>query len=199
MIFVGQINCADLRGMPGAEFLPTSGLLAFFAEYDGVMACRIEARDAAVYHWTGIKHLVPAVAPIEPALILPPCAFVTRPLIDLPHPDSVAVKDLGLNTEQSPRYAAVWKAVRGHGIPDELEHYCSFGKLLGWPALVQWNDLDVFQAYEGSRLLLQVDEYCSGETERIGFGPGGSLYFTLPEQDLRESDFERCEFEIQFT
>jgi hypothetical protein len=46
--------------------------------------------------------------------------------------------------------------------------------------------------------LLQVDGYCNGE-ELHGWGPGGSLYYLLPERDLRVGVFAGCEFEGQFT
>jgi hypothetical protein len=36
LLFVGQINCAELRGLPGAELLPSSGLLGFFGDYASV-------------------------------------------------------------------------------------------------------------------------------------------------------------------
>src|SRR5229473_3654490 len=48
LLFVGQIDCAELQNLPGAELLPSSGLLSFFGDHDGVMACRFEARDIAV-------------------------------------------------------------------------------------------------------------------------------------------------------
>jgi len=94
-------------------------------------------------------------------------------------------------------YYEAWAAVRYHGIPDGLRGYCGFGKLLGWPALVQ-NDLDRFEDREDARLLLQVDQYCNGE-ELHGWGPGGSLYYVLPEEELRAQVFEGCELEGQFT
>ena len=55
LLFVGHIHCAELHGLPGAELLPSSGLLAFFGDHDAVEGCRIEAQsDVAVYHgmWT---------------------------------------------------------------------------------------------------------------------------------------------------
>ena len=39
LLFVGQINCAELRGLPGAEVLPSAGLLAFFGDHDAVTGC----------------------------------------------------------------------------------------------------------------------------------------------------------------
>jgi uncharacterized protein YwqG len=197
MLFVGQIDCAELRDLPGAQLLPSRGLLAFFGDHDAVMACRFEARDIEVHHWPDIERLTPAVPPIEPALVFPVCALALRPLIDLPDPFSRAAQDLLPDARRVSQYAAVRDAVRRHGIPDGLDYYCSFSKLLGWPALVQQYDLDVLDA-DDARLLLQVDDYSNGE-ELHGWGPGGSLYFALRDRDLRAGRFDRCEFDIQFT
>jgi uncharacterized protein YwqG len=198
LLFVGQINCAELDGLPGAEQLPSTGLLAFFGDHDAVQACRIEAcEDIAVYHWTETDRLVSAAAPIEPLEIFPACPLAIRPQIDLPDPISRTVEKLRLNEEQMSFYAAEWKAMRRHEIPDEAGSWISFCKLLGWPALVQ---LDHFGFFDDPslQLLLQVDDYCNGE-ELHGWGPGGSLYFMVPNDDLRAQRFDRCEFEIQFT
>jgi len=199
LLFVGQINCAELQGLPGAELLPPSGLLVFFGDHDAVEACRFEAReDIAIYHWTDIDSLIPGVAPIAPAKVYPVCPLVMRPQIDLPDPDSRVVRNLKLNEEQKLLYAAEWNEVRRHGIPHNADRYSSFSKLLGWPALVQWHDLDRFEDYDDARLLLQVDQYSIGE-DLHGWGPGGSLYFLLPEQDLLAHTLAGCEFDIQFT
>ena len=197
LLFVGQINCAELRGLPAAELLPSSGLLAFFGDYDAVMASLSEL--IAVYHWTDMASLVPAVAPVEPSMVFPSCALAMRPLLDLPHPLSRAVRELNLNKEQTSRYFDEWIAVRLHGIPDDVERHCSFSKLLGWPALLQ-NDLGffAFEFEQDPRLLLQVDHYSNGE-ERHDWGLAGSLYFMLPERDLRAHHYGRCKFEIQVT
>ena len=61
-------------------------------------------------------------------------------------------------------------------------------------AKVPTDSLEIFPA----RLLLQVTSYCNGE-ELHGWGPGGSLYYLLPERDLRARVYEGCEFEGQFT
>jgi hypothetical protein len=39
MLFVGQIDCAELRGLPGAELLPAHEVLAFFGDHDAVQGC----------------------------------------------------------------------------------------------------------------------------------------------------------------
>ena len=78
MLFLGQINCADLEGMPGAEEVPASGLLSFFGDHDAVMACDF-AGDVAVFHWTELDGLAPASPPIEVLRVFPPCALALDP------------------------------------------------------------------------------------------------------------------------
>jgi uncharacterized protein YwqG len=195
-LFVGQINCAELRGLPGAELLPASGLLAFFGDHDAVMGC-FPFDDHCVFHWPDVGRLVPARSEPDPILVFPSCALVPRPMLDLPHPDSRAVGEFNLSEDQRRSYFDVWQEVRDHGIPGDGAYYASFSKLLGWPALVQ-NEIGMLDSPAAARLLLQVDQYCNGE-ELHGWGPGGSLYYVLREPDLRAQIFERCELEGQFT
>lgn len=195
-LFVGQINCAEFRGLLGAELLPSSGLLAFFANYEAVMGS-FPFADGGVYLWPDVNRLVPAKPSIDPIEMFPPCALVPRPILDLPHPFSRAVRNLQLGKERDKLYREVWWEIRDHGIPPDCVGYASFSKLLGWPDLVQ-GDLSRFYSEDDTRLLLQVDKYCNGE-ELHGWGPGGSLYYLLPERDLRAGVFTGCEFEGQFT
>jgi uncharacterized protein YwqG len=195
-LFVGQINCAELRGLPGAEQLPASGLLAFFGDHDAVTGC-FPFDSHCVFYWPDVHGLAQAKAPIEPIETFPVCAIVPRPLLDLPYPDSVAVAGLGLNKHQREAYFDIWLDVRHHGIPSDYASYASFSKLFGWPALVQ-HDIEMFDSPVAARLLLQVDAYCNGETAH-GWGPGGSLFYVLPDADLRAHTFARCELEGQFT
>jgi Domain of unknown function (DUF1963) len=53
LLFVGHINCAELRGLPGADLLPRSGLLAFFGDHDAVRGC-FPFSDGGVYHWPDV-------------------------------------------------------------------------------------------------------------------------------------------------
>jgi hypothetical protein len=178
LVFVAQINCSELHGLPGAEVLPSSGLLSFFAEYDGVMACRFDARTIAIHHWPDVDALVPATPPIPPMLVPPAARVAMRPVVDLPHPHSQAITKLKLDVEQLSRHATIWNAMRSHGIPAGRERNCSFSKLLGWPALVQRCDPDQFEFSQDPkrtiRLLLQVDDYVNGEKWHA-WGSGGSL------------------------
>ena len=196
LLFVGQINCAEVRGLPGAEQLPASGLLAFFGDHDAVNGC-FPFDSRCVFYWPDAERLIQAKAPIDPLYTFPICALVPRPLIDLPHPDSTAVGGFGLNKQQREAFFDVWLDVRHHGIPPDYASYAHFSKLLGWPAQVQ-HDIEMFESRDDARLLLQVDAYCNGETSH-SWGPGGSLFYVLPDADLRARVFARCELEGQFT
>ena len=172
LLFVGQINCSEIRGLPGAELLPASGLLAFFGDHDVVEGCE-PFGDIGVFHWPAIDRLVQAMPPIEPLKIFPSCAVAPRPIIDLPHPFSRTVGALQLPQELQKAYADTWWDIRDYGVPSDCVGYTGFSKLLGWPDLVQ-NDLWQFETESDARLLLQVDHYCNGEEVHY-WGPGGSL------------------------
>ena len=195
-LFVGHINCAELRGLPGAEQLPASGLLAFFGDHDAVTGC-FPFDSHCVFYWPDVERLIQAKAPIEPLETFPTCPLAPRPLTDLPHPDSTVVGGFGLNKQQREAYFDVWLDVRHYGIPSDYAPYAHFSKLLGWPALVQ-HDIGVLASCDDARLLLQVDAYCNGETSH-SWGPGGSLFYMLSDADLRVRVFARCELEGQFT
>lgn len=198
LLFVGQINCAELRGLPGAELLPASGLLAFFGDHDAVTGC-FPFGSHCVFHWPDVGRLVPARADLDPIEVFPPCALVPRPMLDLPDPHSRTIREMRMSEVEKSLYSEEWKALRCHGIAEDVVWYCGFSKLLGWPALVQpYQDLDRFEHHDDVRLLLQVDQYCNGE-ELHGWGPGGSLYYFLPEESLLAQTFEGCELEGQFT
>lgn len=196
LLFVGQINCAELGGLPGADQLPASGLLSFFGDHDAVTGC-FPFDSHCVFYWPDVGRLVPAKADLDPIEVFPICALVPRPILDLPHPDSRAVGALSLNEHQRRSYFDVWLEIRDHGIPRDYASYAGFSKLLGWPALVQ-SELQMFDSHVAARLFLQVEKYCNGETAH-DWGPGGSLFYVLPEADLRAQVFARCELEGQFT
>ncbi len=63
MFFLGQINCAELSGIPAAEKLPPSGMLAFFADHDAVNGCTLYGHTRAhppCFYWPELDQLVPA-------------------------------------------------------------------------------------------------------------------------------------------
>ena len=196
LLFVGQINCAEMRGLPGAEVLPASGLLAFFGDYEALVGS-FPFGDHCVFYWPEVAALVPPRMAIAPLEVFPACALVPRPIVDLPHPDSRIVRDLGLNGQMRETYFDIWMEVCDYGIPQESVNHSGLSKLFGWPDLLQ-NDFMALKSDNDDRLLLQVDKYCNGD-EAHDWGPGGRLYYYLSASDLRGGHFERCELEGQFT
>jgi len=102
LVFVAQINRSELHELPGTEVLPPSGLLSFFAEYDGVMACRFEARTIAIHYWPDVDALVPA-APATPPVPVPPAA----PVVVRPGNRPAASIQPGDNETQAQRRSAI--------------------------------------------------------------------------------------------
>ena len=116
---------------------------------------------------------------------------VLRPSISLPHPCSRTVKWLRLGKAERERYEEVYEAVEYRGIPASERFWCDTeSRILGWPKLVQ-QDVDLDQTGTGAfRLLVQLP---------ARFGPGGSLYFFIPEADLAQAQFDGCELVEQNT
>jgi hypothetical protein len=82
LFFLGQINCSELQGIPAAENLPPSGLLAFFADHDAVNGGNLYGKKGfAVFYWAEFDRLVPAMPPIELQEVLPLCSLAFRPMI----------------------------------------------------------------------------------------------------------------------
>lgn len=199
MFFLGQINCAELHGLPAAEQLPDAGLLAFFADHDAVTGCD-DFGESRVFHWPELNGLRPAEPPVEVQTVFPRAALAFRPLLDLSHPHSRAVSMILSDPEDIRRYYDLYELVAGHGIPEEVRNnfYCSRSKLFGWPRPVQ-NDLAAIGLpadKTAPRLLLQIDPYGNG-SETEGWGAGGALYFLIRDADLRRRRFDRVEFEMQ--
>jgi uncharacterized protein YwqG len=202
MFFLGQINCAELSGIPAAEKLPPSGMLAFFADHDAVNGCTRSYEGAsAVFYWTGLDQLVPAQPPIELQEIFPLCALAFRPMIELPDPSSTVIKRLAWGRDDGWAYHEVREAIRDHGIPQPRRGRISQGKLFGWPNWVQYETERIGSpdAQDGLRSLLQLDSFTDG-TRWAEWGRGGaSLYFLIRDADLAARRFDRCEFEMQGT
>ncbi|MEM7191463.1 MAG: DUF1963 domain-containing protein [Pseudomonadota bacterium] len=200
MLFLGQINCAELQGIAGADRLPASGMLSFFGDHDGVMGCDFGGGDTAVFYWEDVEHLKLRTSPKTPMEPILPCGLAFRAGTDLPHPESATVRDIWKDRAEAETYDRVYRDVREFGIPEEYRYYCSHGKLLGWPTLVQQELQEVAYCTDprGLQLLLQLDDYHNG-TGPTGWGPGGSLYFLVTDAELRARKFEECLFEIQVT
>jgi hypothetical protein len=70
-------------------------------------------------------------------------------------------------------------------------------KLLGWPDLVQGGFFSG-RGDERRRVFFQLGSYDNGVTSHY-WGPGGSVYFSIPERDLAEHRFDRMLLESQIT
>lgn len=191
MFFLAQIHCPDLKGLPGTELLPETGLLSFFGDHDAINGCGWDdPSQSAIYHWTELDKLAPADPPLELAARAEQGA-VLRPFLDLPGPRSQAAETMRLTAEERPQYASLYLAALGHGIPAEARPYCVQNKLLGWPRLVQDDlSLGMESGDHPLRLLLQLD----GD-----FGPGGSVYFLMNGDDLAARRFGHNQFAVQVT
>ncbi|MGB6174975.1 MAG: DUF1963 domain-containing protein [Methylocella sp.] len=191
MFFLAQIHCPDLKGLPGAEFLPETGLLSFFGDHDAIGGCGwVDPSQSAIYHWTGLDRLAPADPPLELEARAEQ-GVVLRPFLDLPDPRSQAVETLQLTAEERPQHASLYRDAVEYNIPAQVRWYCVQNKLLGWPRLVQDDlSLGMESGDRPLRLLLQLD----GD-----FGPGGSVYFLMNSVDLAARRFDHNEFAVQVT
>jgi uncharacterized protein YwqG len=198
LFFLGQINCAELRGIPAAEKLPSSGLLAFFADHDALNGRDLYGEGFAVFHWTQLDQLAPAIPPIEVLEVLPLCSLAFRPLIDLPDPLGGVIGPLDRLGDDSWAYSDLLDQLRNHGVPESSWNRISQSKLFGWPHWVQ-NEIDEMRNPDdpnGLSLLLQLDTYTDGK-KWTEWGDAGRLYFIIRDADLAARRFDRCEFEMQ--
>ncbi|WP_047309752.1 DUF1963 domain-containing protein [Rhodopseudomonas palustris] len=200
MLFIGQINCADLRGLPGVEALPSQGLLSCFGDHDTVMGCLLTGEGGALYYWPETDHLVPAEPPLEMLTVFPRAELLFRPMWDLPDPDSSVITAILPDRSSQTIYKSFHREMRQYGLPAEIDYPCNCSKLLGWPDLLQGESFEftLDQPCDQYRLLLQLDSYTNG-SEAAGWGPGGYLYYFLTKHDLAERRFEAAELAIQFT
>ncbi|UZE48601.1 YwqG family protein [Rhodopseudomonas sp. P2A-2r] len=200
MLFIGQINCADICHLPGAEVLPSSGVLAFFGDHDTVNGCMFSSMGGAVYHWPDTSQLAPAVPPMLPLTVFPRAELLFRPLLQLPDPKSRLVESILKDDRAFAAYEEFYSALESHGLPEGYDYAGDFGAMLGWPRLVQNDDWDFLldRPSDDYRLLLQLPSYTNGE-EFADWGPGGTLYYFIPEEGLEQQDWQSCELAGQFT
>lgn len=198
MLFIGQINCADVRHLPGADVLPSDGVLAFFGDHDAVQGCTF-AMGGAVFHWPETSEWTPAVPPLEILTVFPRAELLFRPTLEMPDPKSEALASVLKDNGQREVYREFHAALQSYGMPDGYEYTVDFGSMLGWPRLVQHAELELFDVDpEDARVLLQIGSYTNGR-EFGDWGPGGSIYFVTSNSALAERDWESCELTGQFT
>ena len=198
LLFIGQINCAELRKFANAALLPRDGMISFFADYDAVHGCGSDA--AAVFYWPPNQPLRLVSEPIEEFHQLPGCDLAFYETFALPDQISDRIVALELDRAQRDTYSDLRDATRRFGVAHPRFDSFHTSKLFGWPDLVQ-NDPGCLWSPDSQRrsqLLLQVGWYENGrETE--SWGPGGILYYMISDRDLEERRFDRARFEMQCT
>jgi uncharacterized protein YwqG len=200
MLFVGQINCAELPASPSASVLPSRGLISFFAEHDYIHCCTAgrQIQCCAVFHWPDIDRLTMSSEPIEDFEQLRSCGLAFYDTWSLPGPRSLAIYVLGLDDDQGRRYAELHSAVRSHGVADETFDEFNVIRLLGWPDPIFDDVFDTGNPENARRLLLQLGSYDDGRGLQH-WGPGGAVYFSIPKGDLPERRFDRVDMDVQIT
>lgn len=196
--FLGQINCADLKGFAAASMLPEHGILSFFGDSDVVTGCSSPWEYGGLNYFSG-DDLFRAAEPIEDFETLPVCGLAFSEAIDLPDPRSDVIKNLCLDKPLRDRYFDIRKLVSNHGVKAERYDTLDHSKLFGWPDLIQ-RDLEAAsqESVGDERLLLQIGYYDNG-VEGQDWGPGGLIYSVISDAALTEGRWEAARYEMQCT
>lgn len=194
LLFLGQINCAELYAAVGDTSLPRTGVLSFFGDHDEVHGCGPNLGGAVLYA-AGVDRLKPKGPPLEDFEPHVQCALSFQESFELPDPKSSAVEELELTAAEEAVYSELI-----HEIDQRHEFDTDRSKLLGWPNLIQ-RDLaeDGFADVQPDDvLLMQIGSYHDGENWQ-DWGPGGLIYFTISEESLAEAKFEGAQMSAQCT
>lgn len=103
LLFLGQINLAELHAAIGDSPFPSDGLLQFFGDHDDVTGCG-PTGGSAVFYWPSVAALQPAAAPVEDFVELPRCGLDFYLAGELPHPMSETVAALRLSPAERTKY-----------------------------------------------------------------------------------------------
>ncbi|HYR09050.1 MAG TPA: YwqG family protein [Longimicrobium sp.] len=205
MSFLVQIDLATVAGLPGADVLPSDGLLSFFCEGAIWRGDPTDGGDWRVLYTPAGASLERASIPdaVPEDGIFTACGLTPRPGVTLPYSQEPQILALGLSWDESGAYLDV----RDPGDRSwPTEH-----RLLGWPDIAQnaemelecqiwstgiewsWADMDRIRAELAPataewRLLLQL---ASDDAAGMMWGDVGVLYFWIREPDLAARDFSR--------
>ena len=207
--FLAQIELEALSGFPGAEVLPSHGLLSFF--YDPLQSTwGFDPQDVGSWQvvWTENRNLVahsfPADLPCEGRFQT--CTVEFFPDISLPAWDSIIMNSWKLRVLHSRHYSIVEDELRGEAdsgttswllghadlIQGDMQLECALvtnGLYCGNTSGYHDVQAKLF-AREASRwrLLFQL---ASEEQAEMMWGDMGCLYFWIHEQDLARRQFDR--------
>lgn len=195
MLFIGQINCAEIAGLKKSQPLPASGWLAFFADPDIATGCDGGwGEEGAVFYWPSGTELMKAEPPEPDVEIMPECGLSFTEVLDLPHMFSGLVRSFDRDKYCRVSWRDGIRMPEGQRQPDTDDR----NKLLGYLHPVQGR-VDLYQEPdEHWHLLLQIGSYDAGPKHHF-WGPGGTLYFVIEEKDLAAGRFDRVKFTAQHT
>ncbi len=195
MLFVAQINCAELKG-EAAALLPRDGLLCFFGDPDIAAGCDGggDTSNGAVFYWPLGADLVTHDPPEEDVDVLLEVGVDFLETQTLPDLSSSVVgtraDDRDFRMTYPDRHGIANPSEGREANPDDLS------QLLGWHSPVQG---ELHTCHDpGWRLLLQVGTYDDG-LESHWWGPGGTIYFMIHEEDLAAHRFDNVVFDAQVT
>jgi Domain of unknown function (DUF1963) len=176
LLFLSQINCAELHAAIADNPFPQRGLLQFYGDHDEVTGCG-ENGSFAILYFPDVDGLEPAPAPVEEFEQLPRCGLDFYETAELPDPSSNAIAKLGLSASVQEAYDDLREKLMALAAPGDFHDRQS--KLLGWPDLIQ-RDLgeDYGPPGEDHVLLHQIGWYHDGHIHQ-SWGPGGLVYFTI--------------------
>lgn len=189
LLFIGQINLVDLHAAMGDTRLPKEGVLQVFGHPD----------DLCGSFPTGLCDVVvrtdlegePQRQPPDGVQELISCGLAFHEVYELPHPLSADALALDLTAAEAAAYRELIMALTGRPVSS-----CSSppapSKLFGWPDLLQedWPD--------SANLLIQIGELTDGISTE-GWGPGGTVYVVLNDEEVRDGRFVGAEVVVQVT
>lgn len=188
LVFIGQINLAELHAAMGETSLPTAGVLQVFGHPDDLCGsfptclCDVAVRS----HLEGSgRH------PPEGVQELISCGLAFREMFELPHPLCADALALGLTAAEQTAYSELIVALTGRPVSSHSSPPAP-SKLFGWPDLLQgdWPD--------SANLLMQIGWFTDGISTE-GWGPGGTVYVALNDETISDGRFEGAELIVQVT
>ncbi|QRG69055.1 YwqG family protein [Brevibacillus choshinensis] len=195
LVFIGQLNLAEIQAIGVPNELPGHGLLYFFYEAaEQSVYGELTDRDGwRVLFFDGdFSTLKPVPYPGDhPNGTLPANDMLLRKGLSL-HSDGITVPD------------KLWDTYYDEFLPSFSEingSYVCNHQILGHPHNIQgdvFEEIDYFRNVESGgpyTLLLQVD---TDETNlNVMWGDVGTIYFVITNDDLRARKFDNCYFSYQ--
>jgi uncharacterized protein (TIGR02996 family) len=179
LAFLAQFNLADLSASLVCRELPKTGLLSVFCAWDEDEG-NDDLGDKQTWRLFYFPDPSKLARRLPPETSFNPCRLAFSETLTMPDRDSPWKRELGLGKDYDIQIAYS-EGVSGYGEGHTL---------LGYPAPIQ-NDV------LGKKTVRHLLTICSDDDAGWMWGDGGSLYFTITEDDLRKHRFDRVRLEMQ--